>query len=247
MSKEHHLSRRSALKSVTAVGTAVLTGSSMGGRTALMASEPPPQPSDLRRQIFSKVWNTPLIDTHEHLCEEQDRLSPGGIKADDWSVILSHYFDSDLLTAGMPNDVHKKFYSKGLSPVEKWKLLEPFWPAVKNTGYGQAVRISFQQLYGVENLSANTVEKVQTGYENTRKPGFYRRILCDLGNIESCQVNAGPFRESKMPALLMQDISIAGLFAGPDFSTFGKPTVMDFHWPSQRYRIVNQNMQHNLV
>src|SRR5208283_4385135 len=107
--------------------------------------------------------------------------------------------DSDLLTAGMPTDVHKRFFSKGPSPLEKWKLLAPFWPAIKNTGYGQAVRISLRELYGVENLSADTVERVQEGYEKTRKPGFYRRILRDLGNIESCQVNSlggAPFWES---------------------------------------------------
>ena len=226
MSKEHRLSRRSALKTVAAVGGATLMGSSAGSDSVLMASEPPQQPTDLRRRVFSKVWSTPLIDTHEHLCDEQDRLPPGSANmgADDWTVVLSGYLSSDLLTAGMPGDVHKKFYSKGLSPVEKWKLLEPFWLAVKNTGYGQAVRISLRQLYGVEDLSASTVEKVQAGYENMRQPGFYRRILCDLGNIESCQVNAYPFRESKMPTLLMQDLSIVGMFAGPDLSKFGKPT-----------------------
>jgi uncharacterized protein len=204
-----------------------------------MAAEPPPQPSDLRRQIFSKVWNTPLIDTHEHLCEEQDRLPPRGMKADDWSVILSHYLDNDLLSAGMPVDAHRKFYAKGLSPVEKWKLLEPFWPAVKNTGYGQAVRIAMRQLYGVEELSASTVKNVQAGYENTRKPGFYRRILCDLAKIESCQVNDGPFRESKMPTLLMQDIGIAGMFGGPDFSTFGKPTGITVADLSDWHRVID--------
>jgi len=31
---------------------------------------------------------------------------------------------------------------------------------------------TLRRLYGVEDLSANTVEKVQAGYENTRKPGF---------------------------------------------------------------------------
>jgi predicted TIM-barrel fold metal-dependent hydrolase len=62
-----------------------------------------------------------------------------------------------------------------------------------------------------------------------RQPGFYRRILCELGNIESCQVNwlKSPFLESKMPTLLMQDISIVGMFAGPNLPMFGKPTGID--------------------
>jgi hypothetical protein len=168
MSDEHGFSSRSALKSAAAVWI----GGEAGGNTVPTAPGPPPQASDLRRQIFAKVWSTPLIDTHEHLCEEQDCLTSGEVKADDWSVVLSHYFDSDLLTAGMPAEVHKRFFAKGPSPLEKWKLLAPFWPAVKNTGYGQAVRIAMRQLYGIEELSADTVEKVQAGYENTRKRGF---------------------------------------------------------------------------
>ena len=47
-----------------------------------------------------------------------------------------------------------------------------------------------------------------------------------MSGIESCQVNwfRWPFLESKMPTLMMQDISIVGMFAGPDVPMFGKPT-----------------------
>ena len=243
MSKEHRLSRRSALKTVGAVGAAAILGNSTGSDAVAMASEPPKQSTDLRERIFSKVWTTPLIDTHEHLCDEHDRLPPGGafMGADDWTVVLSGYLGSDLLSAGMPRDIHGEFYSQGLSPVEKWKLLEPYWPAVKNTGYGQAARISLRQLYGVDDLSASTVEKVQAGYDEMRQPGFYQRILCELGNIESCQVNwmDSPFLESKMPTLLMQDISIVGMFAGPNLSMFGKPTGIAVSELSDWHKVID--------
>ena len=203
------------------------------GLSAAGASEPPKQPTDLRKEIFPKVWNTPFIDTHEHLFDEGDRLSYD----DDWSALLSGYLSSDLMVAGMPEETLGKFYSKGLAPLEKWRLLEPYWPAVKNTGYGPATRISLRLLYGVEELSAGTVEKVQAGYEALRRPGFYRKILCDLAKIESCQVNwaysannrsnqfSVPFHESEMPTFLMQDISLNYMFAGPpDLQTIAKPT-----------------------
>ena len=227
MSEVQPLSRRSALKIVGAVGGAALVGSGVGDAALVMASEPPKQPTDLRQKLFARVWSTPLIDTHEHLCDERDRMAGGEfVGPDDWSVVLSGYLGSDLLASGMPGNLHGKFCSKGLSPVEKWKLLEPYWPAVKNTGYGQAARISMRQLYGINDLSAKTVEQVQAGYERLRRPGFYRRVLCEQGGIESCQVNwlKSPFLESKMPTLLMQDISIVGMFAGPSIPMFSKPT-----------------------
>ena len=73
---------------------------------------------------------------------------------------------------------------------------------MKNTGYGQAVADRrCERLYGVEDLSAATVDKVQAGYEQTRRPGFYRRILCELAKIESCQVNclSGPSASRTCP------------------------------------------------
>ena len=108
VSKDHRLSRRSALRTVGAVGAAAFLGNCTGSDAVAMASEPPKQSTDLRKHIFSKVWTTPLIDTHEHLCDEHERLPPDGdfLGADDWTVILSGYLGSDLLSAGMPGDVH---------------------------------------------------------------------------------------------------------------------------------------------
>jgi uncharacterized protein len=200
---------------------------------ALAANDPPKQTTDLREDIFVKVWNTPLVDTHEHLFDERDSLS---VK-DDWTVVLSGYLGADLLSAGMPPALHKRFYAQGPSPGEKWKILAPYWPAVKNSGYAQAARISLRELYGVEELGADTVDKAQAGFMAMRRPGFYRKILCELAKIESCQVNwpyssnnrsaqfSAPFHESDMPALLMQDLSLNYMFAGPpDLRTIAKPT-----------------------
>ncbi|MHB8952664.1 MAG: amidohydrolase family protein [Pirellulaceae bacterium] len=227
MNEEYRESRRSALKTVSAVGAAALFGGSAGSMPVLASSEPPAQPTDLRTEVFAKVWNTPFIDTHEHLCDEHERLPTAGASrgAEDWTVVLSGYLGSDLLTAGMPGDAHGKFYAQGLSPTEKWKLLAPYWPAVKNTGYGQAARISLRELYGVTELSAESVEQVQAGYEKLRRPGFYRQVLCDMSKIESCQVNylGSPFLESEMPALMMQDLSIVGMYAGPNLEMLGQP------------------------
>jgi len=198
----------------------------------------------MNRAIVERVFATPLIDTHEHLIEEKERLSGttnGRVKADDWSLLLSHYLDSDLAVAGMPGDLYDRFFSDKTDPMDKWKLLEPYWPAVKNTGYGLAVRIAMQRLYDVDDLSAATVKKIQAGYESTRRPGFYRRILCELGKIESCQVNclSKPFGESDMPTLLMQDLSIVGMFAGPSFNGMGKPSGIEVRSLADWHRVID--------
>ncbi len=200
----------------------------------------------MRKEIFQKVSKTPFIDTHEHLLEEKERLAgtfpSWWSQSDDWTVVLSHYIASDMLAAGMPQKSWDKFYSPKIAPLDKWALLEPYWPAIKNTGYGQAIRIALRQLYDVEELSAKTIKKVQSGYESLRRPGFYRHILCDLAKIESCQVNCltgKPFNESDMPRLLMQDLSIMGMFEGPDLEQFGKPTGIKVSSLSDWHRVID--------
>ena len=240
MSDDARISRRSALKTAGALGAATWV-SGLGGPTA--GSEPPAQPNDVRRQIFTRVWATPLVDTHEHLIEEKERFQPSprpGV-TDDWSLLFAHYLDSDLLVAGMPPTDHKKFFAPGLAPLEKWKLLELYWPAVQHTGYGQAVAIAIRELYGVDQLSASTVEKVQAGYDALRKPGFYHHVLHDVCNIESCQVNSvtAPYTESAMPTLLMQDISLIGMYVGPSIKSMGGPTGIEVKQLSDWYRVID--------
>jgi uncharacterized protein len=238
MAPKNRISRRHTLQGMSALGASTLLGSQALG------AEGSAVPGRGHAAIWEKVHQTPLIDTHEHLIEEKDRLVGAAhprVQSDDWSLLLSHYLNSDLLVAGMPQEAYDRFFSPEIDPIAKWRLLEPYWPAVKNTGYGQAVRIAAQQLYDVEDISGETVKKVQAGYEKTRRPGFYKHVLCDLGRIESCQVNclSGPFGESPMPTLLMQDLSIVGMFAGPNLDGFGKPTGIDVRSLSDWHRVID--------
>ncbi|HXK60163.1 MAG TPA: amidohydrolase family protein [Acidobacteriota bacterium] len=195
------------------------------------------KPADYAEQIARRVNDTLLVDSHEHLPDESARLSGSYAKhrkiADDWSLILSHYLDDDFISAGMSKEAYDAFYASDLDPLAKWRLIESFWPAVKNTGYGQAVMIALRDLYSISTLSAKTVERVAVSYRESLKPGLYRRVLCELAGLDSCQVNAGSFHESDMPDLLLQDISIVGMHMGPDLDAYGNQTevkdLADWH------------------
>ena len=150
MKNKNLISRRSTLKSLAALTAAATLGS-----TDSVNAKPVNIPdedlfsTDIRAQIYQKVQQTPFIDTHEHLPDEHDRLK-GSVKCDDWTALLCHYLDSDILSAGMPKQDYDKFFSPKIDPLKKWPLLEPYWPAIKNTGYAQAVRITIKKLYGVD-------------------------------------------------------------------------------------------------
>lgn len=230
------LSRRAVLKRL---GIASVLAAPLSLRAAQDDSSPTatprfrPVPRSAREIIAEKVNAAPLIDTHEHLVEESERLQGGPtsrIPCDDWALLFSHYLNSDMAVAGMPRADLTRFLSPKADPVEKWRLLEPHWAAVKNTGYAQAVRLAIQALYGVDELSESTVGAVQAGYERVRKPGFYHHVLREMAGIESCQVNCltgEPFKESALPTLLMQDLSIVGMFAGPNIQQYAPATGIE--------------------
>ena len=162
----------------------------------------------LRAELGRLVQKTPFVDTHEHLPDEFDRLAGSGLPCDDWSLLFYDYLQSDLVSAGMPASEIAAFFSPNVAPQRKWQILEPFWPRVKNTGFGQAVRISMRELYGIESLEAEAIPRLQEAYEDLRKPGMYEKVLVQESNIESCQVNTDglPFQASRQPTLLLQDL-----------------------------------------
>jgi predicted TIM-barrel fold metal-dependent hydrolase len=238
------VSRRSTLKGIGAIGAAAfLAGPAYGKLFAGVSTKELNSQSDSRKTIFGKVFSTPLIDTHEHLIEERDRLDGTNrrIQSDDWSFLMSHYLNSDLLTSGMPRAAYDRFFSRDVQPTDKWDILAPYWPAVRNTGYGMAVEIAMRQLYDVPELSKNTIGQVAAGYERVRRKGFYQEILWEKSGIESCQVNAleQPFRKSAMPTLLMQDISIVGMFAGPNIGSYAKPAGIEVKTLADWYRVID--------
>jgi len=244
--KKQTVSRRNSIKSIGASGVSLIA---LSGSAESSGSKPKQintkKPADYREKIFNKVFSTPLIDTHEHIIEEKGRFIGNKhphVRSDDWSMVLSHYLDSDLRVAGMTEKEYKDFFSGDGDPLQKWKIIEPYWPYVKNTGYGLAVTITLKELYGVDELSSNTVGIIQKGYENVRKPGFYKYILRDICNIESCQVNnleGKTFIESSMPDLLMQDISIVGMFSVSDFKSLSEPSGINVTNISDWYRVID--------
>lgn len=244
MKKKNSISRRTTLKGIGTIGAMAFVGNrAYGGQFAGISGKEINTQNKIRKTIFAKVFSTPLIDTHEHLIEESDRLNASNdrIRSNDWSFLLNHYINSDMLTCGMPQAEYDRFFSPNVAPIDKWKILAPYWPAVRNTGYGMAVEIAMQQLYGVPELSSETIAKVASGYEKVCHKGFYKEILCEKSGIESCQVNAleRPFRKSAMPALLMQDISIVGMFAGPNINAYAKPAGIDVKSLADWHRVID--------
>lgn len=197
-------------------------------------------------RLRERVEQTLFVDTHEHLVEEERRTDwrPHPLlPCDDWSLLLSHYLDSDLRVAGMTEAEFAKLVAPEASPGARWQALEPYWPAVKHSGYGQAVRIAVRKLYRVADLSYGSVHVIAERYRDTVRPGFYRTVLREHAGVEVSQVNSleSPFAETRQPDLLMQDLSIIHFspYTVQDLSKLGEPFGLPVRDLSDIHRVVD--------
>jgi uncharacterized protein len=165
-------------------------------------------------RISEKIQETQFIDTHEHFIDETERLNclKPFIQCDDWTTIFGLYSKFDFVSAGMPKRDVDSFTSSEIHPIDKWKIIEPYWHKVKYTGYGRVIQNTINNLYNIPQLAQENIPELEAKYQAYRKKGFYKETL-KKANVKSCIVNppGRPFKETEFPELLYQDIDALGM------------------------------------
>jgi len=169
---------------------------------------------ETKQSLIEEMSGMDIIDTHEHLPDEAERLK----QQVDFSTLFSHYCKSDLVSAGMSEEDYARFIGPGLSPAEKWKLFAPYYPLITSGSYSRAAHLAMERFYGVSSLAsaadAEAVsEKVRAA--NQPVPGLYRRVLKDACGIVT-SMNFGGLemdREFFTPVLFVTHYTEIGLQA----------------------------------
>lgn len=142
--------------------------------------------TELYKRIHSELSSIKLIDCHEHL--QRDSEFPQG---EDIHIgrFFAHYADCDLISAGMPAlDMNRVKTDPKLSPKERWAYLAPWYKKAYNTTYCESIRIAVRDLYGIEDLSEGTIEKLTERMRAEIKLGFTRSVF-DRANIDYAMTN----------------------------------------------------------
>jgi predicted TIM-barrel fold metal-dependent hydrolase len=138
------------------------------------------KPSSLQ-EIKEHVDGLRIIDTHEHLAQEHERI---GHDVDVLSTFFSHYASSDLLSAGMPEE-DLSTIRDGSKPLdERWALFEPWWEEIRNTGYARALEIAVRDLYGVDGIDSATYRELSQRMQERNVEGLYRWVLKERSGID---------------------------------------------------------------
>ena len=154
---------------------------------------------DSYNEILEHLSTLDIIDTHEHLPgKEEDRDRDTDVLKE----FLAHYFNRDLISAGLSPEDYKRIIEEKLPITEKWKMVEPFWEISHYTGYGRALDIAARDIYGIEQIDGSTIEELNDKFLKTLKPGHFKKILKDrckiktsLLNVETLETNYDPLEE----------------------------------------------------
>jgi predicted TIM-barrel fold metal-dependent hydrolase len=198
------------------------TGLVLAGAHSFSGTPGPGVKRKFSNSIQEAVYQTPMVDAHEHFYTEKLRLSGEPMisgQCNDWTILLNHYLNSDMIVSGMPKDDYEKFFSPDIDPYDKWQYLAGTWEQVKYLGSAQAVKFTIKELFDIDDITASAVPKLQEAYEKLLKPGFYKRVLQQTSaNIESCQVDplsGYPVIKSEYPDFIMSDLKANNFINSP--------------------------------
>src|SRR5688572_32246061 len=112
-------------------------------------------PTDLALHI----QDVPLADTHEHLRKEEEWLNNG---PDILQDLFGNYIPADLTVAGARPEAMKRLMD-GSDPDIRGRFagIREAWEAVQLTGYGEAVRLLAERIYGLPELTPAGLEAAQ--------------------------------------------------------------------------------------
>jgi uncharacterized protein len=170
-------------------------------------------PTDLSQHIRAQA----LVDTHEHLRKEDEWVQTG--PADVLCDLFANYVPADLISAGAsPEAVHGLTDPSHASVAARFAAIEPAWQAIRHTGYGEAVHILADEVYGLgPDWGPHDLEGAQSQLLQWRQPGGRRQLLQHTGGIDHCQTDDFCWpcvTDASGPDFFFYDISWAGFCNG---------------------------------
>ena len=108
------------------------------------------------KQIRKVVNETKLIDTHEHLQREENRIKG---EVDVLATFFLQYASSDLISSGLSYRDYQTILDPTQPLEQRWKIFSPFWENIKNTSYARVLNIASKDLYGDE-INDQTYKKI---------------------------------------------------------------------------------------
>ena len=140
-------------------------------------------PTDLSQHIQA----TPLMDTHEHLHQEATFVENG---PDVLRDLFDNYLAAELVVAGATREAVLRLIDSNDPDIEaRWSGVSDFWSHCQYTGYGRATAHIARHIYGMEEITLDSIHAATERNMQMRQPGERLRILKEDGNLDHVQVD----------------------------------------------------------
>ncbi len=137
--------------------------------------------SPLETRIYDALEQIEVIDAHEHIPPESERLA-AKVSA---LTLFSNYTGGDLRVSGMPEQMLADMQNPELSLEQRWRVFEPYWQHIRHGSYARSVLISAKKFYGADDINSNTYQAISEKMAAANTPGIYHRVLRDACNIRT--------------------------------------------------------------
>ncbi len=136
----------------------------------------------MNSELNTYLENIRIIDTHEHLPGSWYKKEKN---IDILSDYLSCYINHDFLSAGLDQKLLSIVINNDEDIVNKWKILEPYWKYVKFSGYGESIRIAINDLYNIDEILQENIQKLNSLYiKAINDESYFKNILKEKSKIE---------------------------------------------------------------
>ncbi len=164
----------------------------------------------LRDKILERIEELEVIDAHEHLAPEEERIKE---KLDVFSL-FSHYTKGDLFRAGMSEEQYQLLFNYDTALEERWKIFSPFWDKIRYTCYSRSVLYTVKKFYNYDDINEGNYQDLSAGIAERNKPGIYRKVLRDACHIkvaltQCARTDVDPDREDPVLVPVMPLIHLA--------------------------------------
>jgi hypothetical protein len=143
----------------------------------------------LERRLVQRLAGFTIIDAHEHLGPEAERVSrPVSVL-----TLFSHDTQTDLKAAGMSEEDYR-FIQDEKKPLEaRWKTFGPYLKHIRWMSYARPAFIVAREFYGIDDINDETYENLSELLARDNTPGLYERVLRERCHIELCLTQCGRY------------------------------------------------------
>jgi hypothetical protein len=170
--------------------------------------------SDSYQEISKEIHKVRIIDSHEHLPSEQQRIRS---EVDTLTTLFRVYASSDLVSSGMAAEDLLRVIDPAIPLEDRWSIFTPFWENVRHTGYARVLDIAIRDLYGVDGIHEDTYLQLSRKMKEANQPGLYRWILNERSGIDRCILD--PIDELGRPVRML-DVDRSLFFPVIHFNDF---------------------------